>query len=227
MGLLRKVAGVLLLVLNAVAGDLTGHLVITKQLSRKTVSPAVYNLRGTAPPFGPPGMEPANEFERIVVMLEAKGVAPAKVEPQTVVIEQRNGRFDPDLVVIPVGSKVEFPNADPIFHNVFSLSGTQPFDLGFYPRGQSRTITFNRSGIVQVYCHIHANMYAAIVVTSSPWHAKPSRDGGFSWSDIPAGRYRVVAWHKVAGVFQTEVTIPEKGAAEVTIRIPIDTDRRP
>jgi plastocyanin len=225
MGFLRSLAVLSMVVQGAVAGDLNGHLVITKQLTRKTVSPAVYNLRGTAPPFAPSATDPVNEFERTVVMLEAKGLP--LPEPKTVVMEQRNGRFDPDLLVIPIGSKVEFPNADPVFHNVFSLSGTQPFDLGFYPKGQSRTVKFNRSGIVQVYCHIHANMYAAIVVTSSPWHGKPSPDGCFSWSNIPAGRYRVVAWHKVAGVHQTEVNIPETGAAEVTIRIPIDTERRP
>jgi plastocyanin len=200
-------------------------LVITRPLTRKTVSPAVYNLRGAALPVGPSIAEPVNEFERVVVMLDAKGLPPS--EPETIVMEQRNGRFEPDLAVIPVGSKVEFPNADPIFHNVFSLSSTQRFDLGYYPRGQSRTVRFNRGGIVQVYCHIHANMYAAIVVTSSPWHGRPSPDGSFSWSHIPAGHYRVIAWHKVAGIHQAEVDIPENGAADVVIRIPIDTGRRP
>jgi plastocyanin len=225
MGFVRTIAVLSMLVGQAVAGDLNGHLLITKQLTRKTVAPSVYNLRGATPPFAPLGADPINEFDRMVVMLDAQGLVPS--EPETVVMEQRNGRFDPDLVVIPVGSKVEFPNADPIFHNVFSLSGTQPFDLGFYPKGQSRTVKFNRGGIVQVYCHIHANMYAAIVVTSSPWHGKPSPDGCFSWTNIPAGRYRVIAWHKVAGLHQTEVTIPEQGTAEVTIRIPIDMERRP
>jgi plastocyanin len=225
MGLQSTIAVLSLVAAQASAGDLNGHLVITKRLTRKTVSPAVYNLRGTAPPVAPPGSEPINEFDRIVVMLDGKGFGTP--EPETVIMEQRNGRFNPDLVVIPVGSKVEFPNSDPIFHNVFSLSGTQPFDLGFYPQGQSRTVRFNRGGIVQVYCHIHANMYAAIVVTSSPWHGKPSPDGCFSWSNIPPGHYRVVAWHKVAGVSQADVNIPSSGTAEVTIRIPIDTERRP
>src|ERR1035438_6242599 len=79
-----------------------------------------------------------SEFDRLVVVLE--GGAPHAKPPETVVIDQRNMRFDPDLVVIPTGSTVQFPNSDPIFHNIFSLSKTQPFDLGIYPQRQSRTV---------------------------------------------------------------------------------------
>ncbi len=113
----------------------------------------------------------------MVLILEGGPASPKP--PVKAVLDQRDTRFDPEIVIVPTGSTVEFPNWDPIFHNVFSLSKTQPFDLGFYPKGQSRTVKFNHPGIVQVYCHIHANMYAAIIVTSSPWYAKPSADGCF------------------------------------------------
>ena len=83
---------------------------------------------------------------------------------------------------------------------------------------------FNQSGIVQVYCHIHANMYAAIVVTSSPRYARSAEDGSFSWSNVPAGHYRLSAWHKIAGLFKTEIDVAENGKTEATIRIPIDVD---
>jgi plastocyanin len=220
---LPSAACFLTLVLPALGGDVVGHAVITKRLTKKALSPVVYNLRGTAPPSASPGQpEPATEFERLVVILEGGKSAPKP--PETVVIVQRNMRFEPDLVIIPVGSTIQFPNSDPIFHNIFSLSKTQPFDLGFYPQGQSRTVKFNRSGIVQVYCHIHANMSAAIVVTSSPWYGKPAADGSFSWSDVPAGHYRLIAWHKIAGLFKTEVDVPENGKLETAIRIPIDVD---
>src|SRR4029077_8417196 len=106
-----------------------------------------YNLRGTAPPAAP-ASEPVNEFDRMAVLLEG-GSAPSKA-PVMAVLEQRNGRFDPEIVIVPVGSAIEFPNGDPIFHNVFSLSKTQPFDLGFYPKGQTRTVKFSHPGIVQV-----------------------------------------------------------------------------
>jgi plastocyanin len=210
------------LVLSILAGDITGHAVITKRLSKKVIEPANYSLRGTQVPAAE--QESFGEFDRMVVILEAVKSAPKK--PETLTIEQRNGRFEPDFVVVPVGSTVQFPNSDPIFHNVFSLSHAQSFDLGFYPKGQTRSVKFNREGIVQVYCHIHANMYAAIVVTSSPWYMKPGADGSFAWNNIPAGHYRVVVWHKVAGTFKTEVDVPESGKAEVVIRVPVDTGEK-
>jgi plastocyanin len=214
----------LALAFPAAAGDLTGHALITKKLTKKALTAAVYNLRGTAPPPAAVDSEPVNEFDQMVVLVEGDSIA--QKSPVNVTIDQRNLRFDPDLVVVPVGSTVQFPNWDPIFHSVFSLSKAQPFDLGFYPRGQSRTVKFNRSGIVQVYCHIHANMYAAIVVTSSPWYGKPSEDGSFAFANIPAGRYHVVVWHKVAGVHQVAIDVPETGKAEVTVRVPIDVEPR-
>ena len=207
------------------AGDVTGHAVITKRLSRKALVPATYNLRGTPTPLAAPDTESINEFDRMVVMLQGKTKTPKA--PETVVLEQKNGRFDPDLVIIPVGSTVQFPNADPIFHNVFSLSRAHSFDLGFYPKGQTRSVKFTKEGIVQVYCHIHANMYAAIMVTSNTYYVKPAADGTFSWENVPAGHYRVIAWHKLAGNFQTELDVPESGTAEVTIRVPLDLEPRP
>jgi plastocyanin len=225
MGLAYRVIGFIALALPVVAGDITGHALITKKLTKKGVSPVVYNLRGTAPPPPVNDTEPVNEFDRMVVMLEG-GSLPSK-PPVTAVLDQRNIHFDPDLIVVPVGSTVEFPNWDPIFHNVFSLSKAQPFDLGYYPRGQNRSVKFNRAGIVQVYCHIHANMYAAIVVVSSPWYAKPASDGSFSWSDVPAGHYRLTAWHKIAGLHTTYVDVPETGAVDVKIQVPIDVEQRP
>jgi len=213
--------GVVAVVFSVLGGDLTGHAVITKRLSKKAVSSATYNLRGTTAPIATSEEPTVNEYERMVVILDGPK-AQAKA-PETLVIAQRNGRFEPDLVVAPVGSTVQFPNFDPIFHNVFSLSHAQSFDLGFYPKGQSRSVKFNREGIVQVYCHIHANMYAAIVVTASPWYTKPGADGSFSWTNLPAGHYKLTVWHTVAGSFHAETDVPEVGPAEVTIRVPIDT----
>ena len=205
------------------AGDVSGRAVVTKKLSKKSVSPIVYNLRGTAPPAAASDSEAVNEFDRMVV-IEGGSAPPSP--PVTAVLDQRNLRFNTGLLVIPVGSTVEFPNSDAIFHNVFSLSKTQPFDLGFYPRGQSRSIKFNHAGIVQVYCHIHANMYAAIVVTDSPWFAKPRPDGSFS-GGRPAGPLPSTAWHNIAGLHAVEVTVPPAGKVDVTIRVPVDVEQHP
>ena len=209
-------ASLLSLALPSFAGDIAGNVVVSKRLTKQTVKPADYTLRGATAPSGETRF---SEFDRMVVMLE--GGKPASRAPEMVVLEQHNGRFEPELVVVPVGSIVQFPNEDPIFHNVFSLSRAKAFDLGFYPKGQTRSVKFDHEGIVQVYCHIHASMYAAIVVTSSPY-VKPSADGSFSWTNLPAGHYRVVVWHKVAGKYASEVDVPDSGRAEVTVRVPVD-----
>ena len=225
MNLLRPVAGVLVLVLPALAGDINGHALITKRLTKRVLSRVAYDLRGTSPAPAPASIDPVNEFERMVVVLEGGSSSPKP--PTTVRIDQSNSHFDPDLVVIPVGSTVEFPNSDPIFHNVFSLSRAQSFDLGFFPRGQSRSVRFNRAGIIQVYCHIHADMYAAIVVTASTWYSTPAADGSFSWKNVPPGHYHLAAWHKIAGLYGMDVQVPESGEVDVTIQIPVDLERRP
>lgn len=223
MKLLRPMSGLLFLVLNAAAGDITGHALVTKRLTKRALSPIVYNLRGTATPLAARETEPVNEFERMVVILEGGKQGPKP--PVNAVLNQQGARFDPDLIAIPTGSTVQFPNFDPIFHNVFSLSKAQKFDLGYFPQGQSRSVKFNNAGIVQVYCHIHANMYAAIVVTDSPWFMKPSSDGGFSFPEVPPGRYRLTAWHKIAGYHKVDVVVPETGNVDVNIRVPVDTEQ--
>jgi len=222
MNLRHLATGLLLCSLPAGAGDILGHAVVTKKLSKKQLAPIAYDLRGAVASATPLETSPVNEFDQMVMILE--GGALASNPPVSVVLDQRNSHFEPGLIVIPVGSSVQFPNSDPIFHNVFSLSKTQPFDLGFYPQGQSRTVRFNRPGVIQVYCHIHANMYAAIVVTSSPWYTKPSSDGNFSWNDVPAGHYRLTAWHKVAGIRSINLDVPESGKVEATIRVPVDQE---
>ena len=107
MGLASRVIAAAWLVWPAVAGDITGHAVITKRLTKRTLSPIIYNLRGLPPPSAGE-TESINEFDRMVVMLEG---GPARLNPPvTAVLDQRNIRFDPDLIVIPIGSTVEFPD---------------------------------------------------------------------------------------------------------------------
>jgi hypothetical protein len=227
MKLVHFVSGLLMLALQVLAADVHGHALITKRLSKKALSPIVYNLRGTVAPAGSHDAEPVDEFNRMVVLLDP-GKDGEKIQPRppiTETLNQQGARFLPDLITVPVGSTIEFPNSDPVFHNVFSLSKAQPFDLGYYPRGQSRSVKFNNPGVVQVYCHIHANMYAAIVVTASPWFQKPSSDGSFAFLNVPAGHYRLTAWHKIAGFYKVEIDVPETGVADAIIRVPVDTER--
>ena len=208
----------LLLNLPAPSGfcaELSGRVVITKKLSKKRVTLPVYQLRG-AVPAAVDGAESGNEFSNVVVFLE--GQLPAPDKSIRAELEQQGQRFEPQLVVIPVGSTVSFPNADPIFHNVFSLSGAKKFDLGYYPAGQTRIVKFDEPGVVQVYCHLHPNMYAAIVVAPNRWHTRLGNGGAFSFDDVPPGTYRLVAWHMNAGFFRSEVHVP---ATDVVINIPV------
>lgn len=176
------------------------------------------------------GASPAQDplaFERshVVVYLEGKAVAsppPTSAEPVT--IEQQDRQFVPDLVVVPAGSTVSFPNMDAIFHNVFSLSKPRSFDLGNYPKGQTRKVVFPTPGIVYVYCHLHPNMAASIVITPNQWSSKVDAEGQFHLADVPPGKYTVVAWHKTAGFFRQTVVVTEQGAAALRFVIPFAAD---
>jgi hypothetical protein len=126
------------------------------------------------------------------------------------------------MVVIQAGSKVSFPNNDPIFHNVFSLSGPKTFDLGNYPKGDTRVVTFPEPGIVYVNCHLHPNMAATIVVAPNRWNTRADRDGRFELADVPAGKYTIVAWHKAAGFLRQSIVVEPDRDENVEFLIPID-----
>ena len=222
MRALPSIAALIVSVLPLCAGDIRGQVVIARGISKRTLAPTIYNLRGTVLPAAA-GPVNVNEYARTVVMLDGGELPPP--QPVTAVVEQRDTRFEPDLLVVPVGSTVQFPNFDPIFHNVFSLSAAQSFDLGFYARTQTRSVKFSHPGVVQVYCHIHSHMYAGIVVTASPFSGRPADDGSFSFANVPAGHYRLVAWHKIAGLHKVELDVPESGAVTVKIRVPVDLEQ--
>ncbi len=201
---------------TVVAGaDIHGTIIIDRKLSRHNVTAMVgMYQRGVAVELGADSELDPLEFERshVAVYLEG-GTNSAATEFPKVSMEQRDRRFVPDLVVIPAGGTISFPNFDPIFHNVFSLSKAKSFDLGNYREGQSRLVTFPTPGLVAVYCHLHSNMAASIVVAPSRWAVRVDKDGVFSLKDVPPGTYTVVAWHKTAGTFRKTVTIGEKDAA--------------
>lgn len=206
-------------------GTITGHVVITKALTKERVTLPVYQLRGVSPDrqkpenrrSGPPG---AGELSRVVVYLEGFGLSPGA--PVHATLAQKNRQFDPEVVVIPAGSTVSFPNDDPIFHNVFSLSKAKLFDLGYYPKGQTRTVRFDRPGEVQVYCHIHADMSAAILVLPTALWTRPTPEGDFSLKGVPPGNYELVAWHRSAGFFRQRVAIRADETLKVDFMIPVE-----
>ncbi len=125
---------------------------------------------------------------------------------------QKNKTFTPHVLAIPVGSTVEFPNADPIFHNAFSNYNGQIFDIGLYPPGSTRSVKFQKAGVVRVFCNIHASMSAVIVVIASPWFATSDSDGTFQISDVPEGSYTL-------GIYYERATEQALSALQKTVSV--------
>lgn len=120
-------------------------------------------------------------------------------------MRQRRKTFLPHVLAVPLGSTVAFPNDDNIFHNVFSLSGPEPFDLGLYRAGASRARTFSQPGTYRVFCNIHPQMTAIVVVVNTPYVTTTGAEGRFSL-DLPPGRYRLMAMSDRAEPVSVEVT---------------------
>jgi plastocyanin len=133
----------------------------------------------------------------IVVFLESEqGGGAAAAGTKRATIRQHNARFEPDFLVVTAGQKVEMPNDDTIFHNVFSFSKPNDFDLGVYPSGESKTVTFAHPGLVKLYCSIHESMSGAVLVVPSPWFGTATGAGSYRITDVPPGRYRLTVWNE-------------------------------
>jgi plastocyanin len=140
-------------------------------------------------------------------------------------IRQENESFSPRVVTITRGSTVDFPNFDSYFHNVFSLSGAATFDLGRFPAGQSRSRQFTRAGIVKVYCHIHSQMSATIVVLDHPFFATPDATGQFTIADVPPGDYTLVGWHERVGEQTSRISVVSGRATQADVSLPVGNAR--
>lgn len=122
----------------------------------------------------------------------AESAAPAK----RATIRQRNAYFSPDFMAIAVGQSIDMPNDDAIFHNVFSFSKPNDFDLGLYPAGESRRVTFSHPGVVKIYCSIHESMSGTIFVSPSPFFAIAKASGDFEINGVPAGHHSLRVWNE-------------------------------
>ncbi len=120
----------------------------------------------------------------------------SEIKPAHAVLRQKNKAFEPHVLAIPKGSTVDFPNLDPWFHNVFSLFNGKKFDLGLYEAGSTRTVHFDRDGVSYIFCNIHPEMSAVVVVVSSPYYTVVSKSGDFAISGVPPGRYTLHVWNE-------------------------------
>lgn len=126
--------------------------------------------------------------------------APVPKDPpegaKTPELVQRNKSFEPHVIVVQVGSLIRFPNKDPFFHNIFSMYDGKRFDLGLYEAGTSRSVKFDRPGVSFLFCNIHAEMSAVVIVVDTPYFAMSDRAGHLTIPDVPDGRYQMHVWYE-------------------------------
>ncbi len=166
-----------------------------------------------------------------VVWLTPLGVAKEKVpvvSPHTQQLLQHHKSFSPHLLIVQVGSQVEFPNHDPFFHNVFSLFEGKRFDLGLYQAGSSKTLVFDRTGICYIFCNIHSEMSAVILVLNTPYYGVSDRKGNINIANVVPGTYELHVWHERASpevltALMRRVTITGSSGSFGVVRIPEQT----
>jgi plastocyanin len=176
---------------------------------------ATGRITGTVKVTGADG-QPAAADGVIVYVVGFTAAAPSTAAT----ITQKNKRFVPDLVAVTAGQEVSFPNGDTILHNVFSRSTTRPFDLGQYKKGVTKTKSFPKVGVVDVYCNIHPEMAATILVVPNTSHTTVKTDGTFAIEGVPVGTWSVFAYTRLAvQPAKGEVTVTAGGEATVELQI--------
>jgi plastocyanin len=181
------------------SGSLHGSVRIESKIQPRSLAVNLYSRRGGLP-IPPKASTSVNELENVVLYLEGdfKAVSsqPRHLEGENLMIRQVDETFVPHVLPIQAGTTVHFPNGDPFFHNVFSLSGAKSFDLGRYPKNEVRSVKFDRAGIVKVFCHIHSHMNAVVLILDHPYFCVADAKGAYSMSHLPVGQHTLVAWHE-------------------------------
>jgi len=208
-------------------GSIHGNVLVTRKLAEERMRFRLYP--GFKPiPAPAPGEMRDDQWHNIVIYLKSiRWVDTPSDLDRVLKIEQQGETFIPHVLPVLKGSSVEFPNQDPIFHNVFSLSGTNTFDLGRYPTGESKSVTFDKAGIVPVFCHLHSDMSAIILVLDNPFFAVPGTDGKYQIDNIPPGTYTLVAWHERSEQIELQVEVVQGQATELNLTVPITDDDLP
>jgi plastocyanin len=163
---------------------------------------------------------PAADVDQAVIWLTG-AKAPMGVA-DTVEMATENKQFVPHLLVLARGSTVAFPNHDPFNHNVFSLSPEGAFDLGLYGRGGAKRMSFDRAGVIRVFCNVHAQMRGLVVVQETALFTQPGADGAFRLEQVPPGEYVLHAWHERAA----EITLPIRVTAAASQPVAVSLDAR-
>ena len=189
-------------------GSIRGRVEVKREIRRPEARPSVGDL-------GMPASREAADRRRSVVYLERAPQGAFEVPPPRghAVLDQRNQSFVPYVLAVEVGTTVDFPNRDRTYHNVFSLSKPKRFDLGRYPRGESRSVRFDQPGVVRVFCEIHSHMNAFILVFAHRYFATTDGEGRYRIDDVPPGAYTVAVWNDGEVRTTRSVRVPEGGGA--------------
>jgi plastocyanin len=199
---------------TAPTGAIRGRLDIRRLAALPQARPGVGDLGGRHP-------HGVADVRRGVVYLD---VAPRSAfddrEPGRAVMDQRNETFIPRLLAVQTGTTVDFPNSDFTYHNVFSLSRARRFDLGRYAAGKSKSVRFDRPGVVRVFCDIHSHMSAFVVVFNHPYFRVTDAEGRFRIDNVPPGTYTVVGWYEGEARAQRSVTVTAGAVADLELVVP-------
>lgn len=171
------------------------------------------------------GGKPASDLQETVVWIDDIKLRPKQSARATVTMRAK--AFLPRVTVIPVGGTIDFPNDDPILHNVFSVSGENRFDLDLYKRPKSGSRTFEQPGLVRVYCNIHPQMTAIVMVRDNPFYAKAAADGSFHIEGVPAGKHVLKAWHERGGESAVDVVVPAEAQVSAELQLDASKFKRP
>ena len=167
--------------------------------------PAETGVQGKVASKGDTLFDDSSLGDAVVYLEKLEGAAPSAGRAE---LAQKNKAFDPGMLIIQTGTTVRFPNRDKLYHNVFSLTAGSEFDLGLYAQGSAKSVTFSKSGVVEVFCNIHPDMVASILVLQNPHHVRVSDDGSFRLP-LPPGKHTIVAWWPKGPRVKREVEVTE------------------
>jgi plastocyanin len=207
---------------SGATGRLEGTVAVGPELTSRRMRFSLYP-DPAQPATARPRPGHAEELQNVVVYFEPSLslFATSFSKPDRPVMRQEGLAFVPHVLAVSRGTTVDFPNGDAIFHNVFSLSKAAEFDLGRYPMGSTKSVRFDKPGIVKVFCHIHSDMSGVILVLDSPYFAVPDARGQYAIPGVPPGEYTVVGWHERARPLRRTIRIQPGRTAVADFNIPI------
>ncbi len=159
--------------------------------------------------------ETTSDLANTVIHLERTSGSEPAGTPVVAQISMQDRQFAPRVEVVPLGSRVDFPNQDPFSHNVFSSTSVGAFDLGLYGRGRKEGWTCQRTGVHAVYCNIHPRKAAYVFAVATPWYAKAGSDGRYTLPNVPRGEYTMHIWHERSAPKTVTITVPAGGSADL------------